>query len=201
MLCNEGKRLLFGSAVCNAPWLSFGDGPARANKLFQFSDRAVLPVRVLGRNLRALHKVQEAAIRLESSGGAVTVAVRVHVAVKPFAEGVLAGALSPRELAKKAKEAPKEAAGLIESGAVARWYQANGWTYPVPGPGASGLAAVQQLFEALGLVKPPQVELSEEAIQACVAGQARRSSTASRSSRRRIGRRSRTGPATRPGCR
>ena len=40
----------------------------------------------------------------------------------------------------------------------------NGWPYPVQGPNASGLAAIQQLFEALGLVKPPKVELAEPAI-------------------------------------
>jgi hypothetical protein len=165
VLRNEGMRLLYGSAVCDAPWLSFGDGPAQGSKLFQFSSRAVLPVHILGRNLRAFHKPQECKIRLESSGGAVTVGIRLQVPVKPFSEGVLVGALSPRELAKKAKEAVKEAAVLIESGAVARWYQANGWTYPVLGRSASGVAAVQQLFEALGLVKPPLVELSEEAIR------------------------------------
>ena len=91
--------------------------------------------------------------------------VRVQVPVRPFPEGVLAGALSPRQLAEKAHEAPKEAAALIESGAVARWYAANGWTYPVFGPTAAGPAAVQQLFEALGLVQPPRVELSEDAVR------------------------------------
>ena len=84
--------------------------------------------------------------------------------MKPFPEGVLSGALSPRQLAAKAKQQPKEAAVLIENGAVARWYESNGWTYPVQGPTASGLAAVQQLFETLGLVKPPKVELSESAV-------------------------------------
>ncbi len=165
VLRNEGKRLVYGSAVCDAPWLSFGDGPPQPRKLFQFSDRAVLPVRILGRNLRAFHQPLEGAIRLESNGGSVTVGVRVQVPVQPFPEGVLAGALSPRDLAKKAREAPKEAAAQIEAGAVARWYQANGWTYPVLGPAASGMAAVQQLFEALGLVKTPKVELSEETIR------------------------------------
>jgi hypothetical protein len=163
-LRNEGMRLVYGSAVCEALWLSLGDGPAQPSKLFQFSDRMVLPVRVLGRQLRAFDKPQETAIWLESSGGNVTVTVRVQVPVQPFAGGVLAGALTPRELAKKAKAAPTEAAALIENGAVARWYEANGWTYPVLGPAASGVAAVQQLFEALGLVKPPLVELSEESI-------------------------------------
>jgi hypothetical protein len=119
----------------------------------------------VGQRLRAYQQPQEAEVRLESNGGAEVVRVRVQVPVRPFPEGILAEARSPRQLAEKARDAPKEAAGLIESGAVARWYEANGWEYPVAGPTASGMAAVQQLFEALGLVKTPLVELSEIAIR------------------------------------
>ncbi|HZY88055.1 MAG TPA: hypothetical protein VFE78_24685, partial [Gemmataceae bacterium] len=166
VLHNEGLRLLYGSARCDgSPWLSLGDGPERQEMLFQFADRAVLLLRVVGHRLRAYRDPQQAEVRLEAGGGALAVVVRVRVEVRPFPEGVLAGALSPRELASKAKETPAEAAALIASGAVARWYEANGWTYPVAGPPASGLAAVQQLFEALGLVKPPLVELGEEAVE------------------------------------
>src|SRR6202030_2812723 len=49
-------------------------------------------------------------------------------------------------------------------GAVADWYKANGWTYPVQGPSAAGLGAVQQFFEALGLTAPPKVEINEKFI-------------------------------------
>src|SRR5262249_14141984 len=92
------------------------------------------------------------------------IVVRVFVPVKPFAEGVLSGALSPRQAAYKAKEAPAEAAPLLENGAVARWYQANGWTYPVVGRTASGVAAVQQFLDALGIAKVPPVEVSEDVV-------------------------------------
>ena len=164
-LHKEGKRLLYGSASCDGvPWLCLGDGPVLRRKMFQFSDRAVLPIRVLGRDLRASTKPAEAEVRLESNGGTHNVLVHLLVSVTPFPEGVLAGALSPRQMAEKARAAAKEAALLIESGAVSRWYEANGWTYPVTGPRASGTAAVQQLFEALGLVKTPHVELGEDAV-------------------------------------
>jgi hypothetical protein len=165
VLHNDGQRLLYGSAVADADWLSLGDDVVQRSKLFQGSERVVIPVRILGRHLRALDRPQETTIRLESSGGSFTVPVRVRVPVRPFGEGVLAGARSPRQLARLAHDAPKEAAVLIENGAVAHWYQANGWPYPVRGPTASGVAAVQQLFEALGLVKPPAVELSEDAVR------------------------------------
>jgi len=166
VLTNRGLRLLYGSANCEGcPWLSLGDGPERQRFLFQFSDRVVIPVRIIGRCLRAYRDAQEGQVQFESNGGPVTVTVRVRVPVRAFPDGVLAGAASPRELASKAKHAPAEAAALIQSGAVARWYESNGWTYPVAGPTASGQAAVQQLFEALGLVKPPHVELGEESVE------------------------------------
>ncbi len=165
-LNNDGMRLLYGSASCDGQeWLSFGNGPRAKRRVFQFTDRLVLPVRVVGKSVRAYAKPQEAVIQLESNGGAVSVTVRIASPPTPFTQGVLAGAQTPRELASKAHDAPKEAAALIENGAVARWYQANGWEYPVPGPPAAGLAAVQQFFEALGLVKTPRVELSEDAIR------------------------------------
>jgi hypothetical protein len=165
-LHNDGMRLLFGSASCDdCEWLSLGHGSRSKRRVFQFTDRFDLPVRVVGKNVRAFGKPQAGVILLESNGGTVSVTVRLSSPVKPFPEGVLAGALSPRELASKARDVPKEAAALIENGAVARWYQANGWEYPVPGPPAVGLAAVQQFFEALGLVKTPRVELSEESIR------------------------------------
>jgi hypothetical protein len=162
---NEGMRLLYGSAACAAPWVALGDGAPQPAKMFQCTDRIVLQVRIVGSRLRAFDKPQEAQIVLDSNGGSRSITVRVLVAVKPFPDSVLGGALSPRQLAKKAQHAPKEAAALIENGAVAQWYRDNGWTYPVPEPWATGLASVQQLFEALGLVKPPPVELSENAIR------------------------------------
>ena len=166
VLDNDGLRLLYGSASCDdVPWLSLADGATQRRKVFQFTDGAVLPVHVLGRHLRAYNKPQEAEVRLESSGGTLTVRVRVFVPVRPFPEGVLAGSMSPRQLAEKAREALKAAVPLIESGAVARWYASNGWAYPVSGPTASGTAAVQQLFEALGLARPPRVELGEETVR------------------------------------
>jgi hypothetical protein len=166
VLINEGTRLLYGTAGCvEPPWLSLGNGQELRCKLFQFSSRTVLPVHVLGSLLRAQRKPQEAEIVLESNGGTVTAVVRVDVPARPFPDGILAGALTPRQIVEKAHGAPREAAALIESGAVARWYAANGWSYPVPGLAAVGLAAVQQLFEALGVVKTPRVELSEEAVR------------------------------------
>jgi hypothetical protein len=165
VLHNEGTRLLYGSATCSDhPWLSFGDKQAKKEKLFQFSDRLVLPLRIRGRYLAAYHEPLAAEIRLQSNGGTIVVPVHVNVPVQPFPSGVLMGATTPRQLAEKARSTAGEAAALVESGAVARWYKDNGWAYPVQGPTVAGVNGLQQLFEALGLVKAPKAELSEDAI-------------------------------------
>ncbi|MFN4259957.1 MAG: hypothetical protein ACK4RK_11745 [Gemmataceae bacterium] len=162
---NKGMRLLYGSLTCeNTPWLSFNDTPGAGQKLFQFGKEQTITVYVCGKQLRASSKPLEGRIVVESNGGTIPIVIRAEVPAKAFPEGVLAGAKSPRQAAEKAKASPKEAAAYFENGAVAQWYKDNGWTYPVRGPAASGLGAVQQFFEALGLTPPPKVEVSEKAI-------------------------------------
>lgn len=164
-LHNEGMRLLYGTVSCvDCIWLAVGDAPGAPRKLFQFADALTLPVNVVGRRLRAGNKPLEGQLLVESNGGTQTILVRAEVPVKPFPSGVLAGAVSPRQIAEKAKASPREAALLFEQGAVQRWYEDNGWTYPVQGPAASGISGVQQFFEALGLTTPPRVEISDRAV-------------------------------------
>ncbi len=163
-LYNDGDRLLHGTANSDVGWLALGDSPGVAYKLFQLTRESVMVVHIRGRSLRAYHKQQTGTITFESNGGTVAVPFHVVVPITPFPDGVLAGAKNPRQMAEKAKAAPKEAAILIRNGAVARWYESNGWKYPVRGPTAAGLGAVQQLFEALGLVKAPKVEISTTAL-------------------------------------
>lgn len=162
---NAGMRLLYGSVTCAANvWLALGDGPGASEKLFQFNHEAIIAVHVRGDRLRAYNKPIEARLLVESNGGTATVVVRAEVPVQPFPPGALGGAKSPRQVAEKAKANPKEAAKLFEDGSVERWYKANGWTYPVQGPASSGLAAVQQFFDALGLTEAPALKLSETSI-------------------------------------
>jgi hypothetical protein len=159
-ITNDGMRLLHGGVSTDSSWLRLGDSPPVRQKLLEVTRRSLLPVHVHGLSLRAYPKPQTGEITLETNGGKAVIRVTVRVPVTPFPDGVLAGAGTPRELAARAKAAPKEAAALIESGAVARWYRVNGWTYPVQGPTAQGIGAVQQFFEALGLVRPPDVQIN-----------------------------------------
>ena len=106
-------------------------------------------------------------IVIDTNGGAITVPVRADIPIRPFpggkpANAALAGAKSPRQVAVKAKANPVGAAVLFEQGAVKAWYGSNGWTYPVQGTQASGKAAIQQFFEALGLTKPPRLEIDTQ---------------------------------------
>ena len=162
---NRGLRLLYGSVTCDGcDWLVLGESPGAAEKLFQFRSETHILVQVKGKRLRASNRPLEGRLFLESNGGMASVTVRAEVPVKPFTEGILRGALTPRQVAEKAKTTPKEAAVYFENGTVAQWYQDNGWTYPVQGPAASGLGAVQQFFEALGLTPPPKVDISERSV-------------------------------------
>ncbi len=161
-LTNQGMRLLYGSVVSDCKWLVLGEPPGNAQKLFQFGNEGTIQVHVRGQYLRAGNKPLEGHLVVESNGGQETLTVRVEVPVRPFKEGVLAGAISPRQIAEKAKAQPKEAAALFERGNVAQWFKDNGWTYPVQGPSAAGLGAVQQFFEALGLATAPKVEVTEK---------------------------------------
>jgi hypothetical protein len=164
-LRNQGMRLLHGTVTCDeCPWLSLGDTLGTPQRHFQFDHDATITVHVRGGHLRAAAKSLEGQLIVESNGGSLTIPVRVEVPIKAFPSGTLAGAKSPRQIAEKARSAPKEAASLFENGEVAQWYKNNGWTYPVQGPSASGLGAVQQFFEALGLTEPPKVDVSERSV-------------------------------------
>ncbi len=162
---NRGMRLLRGSVTCDdCPWLAVGEGAGAQQKLFQFTGEGVIPVHVVGQRLRAGAKPLEGRLVVESNGGSMTVAVQAAVPIRPYPDGPFKGAVTPRQIAERAKAAPKDAAAYFENGAVARWYKDNGWVYPVQGPSASGIGAVQQFFEALGLTPPPKVEVSTRAV-------------------------------------
>jgi hypothetical protein len=151
-LANDGMGLLHGSiSSVESPWLMIGEEPGVEDKHFECRRDMQVVVQVLGERMRASPRPLVGKLLIQSSGGNGLVTVRAEVPVEPFAGGVLAGADSPRQLAEKARVAPKEAAVLFESGLVRKWYEENGWDYPIQGAQASGLGAVQQFFEALGL--------------------------------------------------
>lgn len=159
-LTNLGMRLLYGTAASDCKWLTLGEAPGAPEKLFQFGSDTLIPIQVVGKHLRAGAKPIEGHLVVESNGGTTTVTVKAEVPITPFPSGLFAGAITPRQVAEKARANPKDAIPQFETGAVASWYASNGWNYPVHGPTMYGAAVVQQFFEALGVAKPPKVELA-----------------------------------------
>ena len=92
------------------------------------------PVHVRGKQLRAGNKPLEGRLVVESNGGTATVIVRAEVPVKPFPDGVLAGARSPRQIAEKAKAAAQGSRRPVRERRRGRVVQ--GQRLDLPGAGA-----------------------------------------------------------------
>jgi hypothetical protein len=100
-----------------------------------------------------------------TSGGVAEAPIRFELVAKPFPRMPFQGVRTPRELAERMRKTPKPAGPLLEGGDVERWFASNNWNYPVQGPVARGIAGVQQFFEAMGLSRPPQLQLSQKEIR------------------------------------
>lgn len=163
-LSNLGMRLIYGTVASDCKWLTVGEGPGHAEKMVQFGAETVIPVQVRGQHLRAGTKPNEGHLTIDTNGGTVTVTFKADVPIAPYAGGLFDGAVTPRQVAEKAKAKPKEAAPYFENGDVAKWYALNGWAYPVHGPIMSGMGSIQQFFEALGVAKAPKVDFNPKAL-------------------------------------
>ncbi|MGE3798750.1 MAG: protein kinase [Thermomicrobiales bacterium] len=159
-LDNDGEGEISGSIESESPWLVVPDTPH-----FYFAKHVEIDIRLVGRELTASAEPYLGTLVIKSNGGEAQVPVRAVVPPTPFAEGVLAGAATPRQLAEVARSFPRDAAMLIESGKVERWYESNGWTYPVQGPRATGMGALQQYFESVGIARSPSLSVSEEEVR------------------------------------
>jgi hypothetical protein len=159
---NQGKGLLQGklSVSEGGRWLHADNGQDGGHVALKTARAQQVTLRVCTRGLAAPHSYS-AKLTVVSNGGIVEVPVRLDVAAVPFGKPPLQGAMNPRDLAARMRANPKPAVPLLESGEIAAWFAANGWTYPVPGAAARGVAAVQQFFEYMGLSKPPLLSVSE----------------------------------------
>ncbi len=162
---NRGSRLLHGAVeVRGESWLrvgSDGGGNGQANgkvpiKTGQLQD---CPVHIETSGLPAGQQYA-ATLAILTNGGTAEVPITFDLSPIPFPHAPLAGSATPRDLAARMKELPKQAAPLLERGEVERWFTVNGWRYPVQGPAAQGVAAVQQFFEGMGLSKPPPLNVT-----------------------------------------
>jgi hypothetical protein len=159
---NKGKGLLQGKirVTEGEDWLKIeGVDGERELPLKTTRDQEVT-LRVEPRGLPA-GQTYSGKLTVVTNGGVAEAPVRLDLEAAPFAKPPFQGAASARELAERMRANPKPAGPLLESGEVARWFAANGWSYPVAGTPARGVAAVQQFFECMGLSKPPALELSQ----------------------------------------
>lgn len=170
---NQGKGLLHGTLTVadGTGWLKLGDGKGNGQCLIKTTRQQEITVRVDTHGLAAPHKYSSK-LTVITNGGIVEVPVGLDLEIQPFALPPFEGISSPREMAERMRTHPKPAVPVLESGEVARWFEINGWTYPVSDATARGVAAVQQFFEGMGLSKPPVVQLSATAIsQSCLVGE------------------------------
>jgi hypothetical protein len=154
---NGGKGLLQGKLTISegSGWLRLAEGDPRQCALKTAREQQVsLQIDTHG---LASPRSYSGKLTVITNGGIVEVPVRLDVTAHPFPRPPFQGIGSPREMAEQMKIQPKQAVPLLESGDIARWFAANGWTYPVQGPTAKGVAAVQQFFEGMGLSRPPVV--------------------------------------------
>src|SRR5437868_6171877 len=68
-----------------------------------------------------------------TNGGVVEVPLRLELVARPYPTAPFQGVKAQRELAERMKAQPKAAVPVLESGEVRRWFETNGWTYPVAG--------------------------------------------------------------------
>jgi Family of unknown function (DUF5717)N-terminal len=172
-ILNQGKGFLHGTLTVadGTSWLRLGEGRGNGQCLIRTASEQEVTIRV---DTHGLTAPQQYSTRLTviTNGGIVEVPVGLDLQVQPFTLPPFEGVSTPREMAERMRTHPKPAVPLLENGEIARWFEANGWTYPVSDPTAHGVAAVQQFFEGMGLSKPPTVQLSAgEISQSCVPGE------------------------------
>jgi hypothetical protein len=163
---NQGQGALQGNVTLEqetrqaGPWVRLLGGPDPNQCPINTAREQEVLLQVETRHL-STGQSYAAKLTVITNGGVVEVPVRMDLPAHPFPWAPFDGLGSQREMAERMRRQPRAAVTMLESGEIARWFLANGWVYPVQGPTAPGLAAVQQFFEALGLARAPVVQVSE----------------------------------------
>jgi hypothetical protein len=160
---NEGRGLLQGKVTVaeGVTWIKLVDGsddrtfPLKTGKEQVIGFTTDTTGLTVGQNYSGK-------LVVVTNGGVAELPIRLDLIPRPFPRQPYQGASDPRDLARKMRDNPHPGVALLESGEVARWFASNGWSYPIAGATAPGLAAVQQYFEELGLAKAPQIVISEQ---------------------------------------
>jgi hypothetical protein len=165
---NQGQGMLQGTLTVaeGGEWLRIG-GAKNGQCSVQTPREQQVTLQVDTRGLAA-GQAYGAKLTVVTNGGVSEVPARLDLMPHPFSRPPFQGVKSQREMAERMRAQPKAAVPLLESGEIGRWFQTNGWNYPVRGTPAKGVAGVQQFFETMGLSKPPIVQLATtEAVHSC----------------------------------
>lgn len=165
LLTNQGQGQLQGTLKVTegGQWLKIEGGQngqcplriARDQKMsLQVDTRGMAAAQTYGGKLTVI-----------TNGGVVEVPVRMDLVAQPFPRAPFQGAKTPRDMAERMRSQPKAAVPLLENGEIARWFAVNGWNFPVRGTPARGVAGIQQFFEAMGLSKPPPVNINQQEVR------------------------------------
>lgn len=162
VVTNQGQGILQGSIKVTegGEWFRIA-GSADGQAAIKTPREQQLMLQAETKSLQAA-QAYGAKLTVVTNGGVVEVPVRMDLVPHPYPRGPFQGAKTPRDLAVRMREQPKAAVPLLESGEITRWFQSNGWSYPVRGTPVKGVAGVQQFFEAMGLSKPPPVQISQQ---------------------------------------
>lgn len=163
---NQGQGLLQGTLTVSEgeKWLRVGGAPGGSQCTVKTAREQQIALIVDTRGLSAA-QTYVGKLRVITNGGLVEAPIQIEVTPHPFAREPFRAGRTPREIAKKMRDHPKEAAPILESGELAQWFARNNWPFPVRGTPARGVAGVQQFFEAMGLSTPPPVRLSQSQVQ------------------------------------
>lgn len=161
-ITNQGQGMLQGTITISEgqDWLTLGTKPGvHEIEISTAREQAVkLTITTKG---QAAGQSYGARLTVVTNGGVVEVPLRMDLTAQPYTKAPFQGVRSQREMAEKMRAAPKAAVPVLESGDVQRWFELNGWLYPVRGAPIKGVAGVQQFFEGMGVSKPPTVQLSK----------------------------------------
>jgi hypothetical protein len=165
-ITNEGRGILQGKLTVaeGSTWLKVADGADPTSLPLHTSQELSAALRIDTRGL-VVGQNYSGKLVVVTNGGVTEIPIRLDLSVRPFARAPYQGAQSPHDLARKMRDNPHPAVPMLESGEIARWFESNGWTYPIVGSTAPGLASVQQFFEELGLARAPQIQISAQEMQ------------------------------------
>ncbi len=155
-IINRGTGLLHGElAVADgAPWLR--PTSPRVRTRTEQAVEIVIDTKALPAMGSYFTKLQ-----IRTNGGAVEVPVQVDLSVRgvPFQGHSVVDA---QDLARIMLRKPKLGAKWLADGSVERLFAVQGWGFPILGPLAPSLGAVQQYFESMRLSQVPKVSADVE---------------------------------------